>query len=474
MRCVRHFQPFATWGIGFILVVICVASLLPLRAAAAPPVLEPEWDWEPAQGVEWIEQPHPGRSELLADTREGRLHLFDLQSGRDLLPQPIVTRPGLRPVSAAATSSGQPESSSVSTVEALEPKNLAYCFDRFTVLAIRLGPEPGLAWRVGTWCEGLAEPTPPGADPAQSFQGDPEQLRQLLAAGATPWGVMVVRDDGRFGLLNWADGLVLWERKVGPMAAARLLVRGADAALISQSGPEVQSLAIDARSGDIREYPLMPERPWPFWSGLSNCSLVLVEPERCIVATPREVQTVFRTPSGRNIIAASVALGPETSAVQFVGVLIFGTSEGVLHAIDLRSCKERWASAEVEPRGQRWSWVKLLGDLVVSAAGGSVQVRTARTGQLLTKFAGGPAARVLDASASAGRLWLLVENTRPQGAELELVGLLRPAEVALASSEAEAPRFALERSGVFLSALWPEGRLVVATHRGVSTYILPR
>jgi hypothetical protein len=477
MPQIDNTNPPARRGIRLPFAVIALTARFTAPLAAAPPVLEPEWTWEPAQGVEWVTGTSPGGAELLADTRDGNLHLLDLNSGRDLLAQPIQARPGLRPVLAdVPAGSHTRHSASLGPSDPPPPlQDMAYCFDRFTVLAIRLSPQPGLAWRVGTWCEGLAEPTPPGADPAKTFQGDPEQLRQLLAAGATSWGVIVVRDDGRFGLLDRADGRVSWQRSVGPMAMARLHVRGDGAALIWRTGPEVQAALIDVRTGKLREYPLLPGRPWPFWSALTSGGLVLIEPERCIFTTPRDAKTVFRTPIGMNIISASVALRAESGPAPDspAALLVFGTSDGVLHAINPQDGAERWASQDLESPNEPWTWVKLLGDLVVSAAGGSAHIRSEETGRLLAKFDRGPAARLLDATVAGDRVWILVESAGYEGAKFELVGVGQPIGSALAETE-EALRFALNRAGVFLNALWSGPHLVVSTRGGISAYVVPR
>jgi outer membrane protein assembly factor BamB len=472
MPLVDNANQFARRRIRLPLMAIALVAGIAAPLAAAPPVLEPEWKWEPARGVEWVETTL-GNSALLADTRDGKLHLLSLDSGQDLLAEPIPARPGLRPVSSAAVNSHSWRAASLVPQDA---ESMAYCFDRFTVLAIRLTPQPGLAWRVGTWCEGLAEPTPPGASPEKTFQGDPEQLRQLLAAGATPWGVIVVRDDGHFGLLDRNDGHVVWRRCVSPMAMARLHVRGDQAALIWRTGPEVEAAALDVRTATLREYPLLPERPWPFWSGLTGGGLVLIEPERCIITTTRSAEAVFRAPTGTNIISASVALRPEsgpTTNSPAAGLLVFGTSDGVLHGIDARSGAERWAVPDLASPNQPWTWVKLLGDVVVSAAGGSAHVRAAETGQLLAQFDDGRGARLLDASVIGERVWVLIDATASGGAHFELAAIGWPTATAPTSTEVPA-RFDLGRAGVFLDGIWSGARLVVSTRTGVTTYAVPR
>lgn len=449
----------------FPVLMACIAP----PATAGPPTLQAEWSWTPSQGIEWVEQALPGRSELLVNTRDGSLHVFNLESGKALLTEPIPARPGLRPVPVPLI----PQS--------LDPYSQTYCFDRFTVLAVRLMPQPGLAWRVGTWCEGLAEPAPPGgADPNKTFQGDPEELCQLLAAAHTPWGVIVARNDGRFGLLDRADGRVVWQHKFEAIALARLHVWGSEAALLWRSGPEVHAISMDVRTGRFREYPILSERPWPFWSSLISGGLVLIEPEGCIFATPRSAQTVFSTPAGTNIIAASVALQPEspTAETSTGPVVIFGTSDGVLRAINPQDGREYWTATHGPAMqatggavGQSWTWVKLLGDLVVSAAGETAQVRAASTGDLLAEFKAETPVRLLDAAVIAGRVWILLEHAAGQP-RFELVSVNQVTQTAPAG-DTETPRFRLDQPGIYLGALWADRHLVVSTRSGIAAFVIP-
>ena len=449
----------------FPVLMACIAP----PATAGPPTLQAEWSWTSSQGIEWVEQALPGRSELLVNTRDGSLQVFNLESGKALLTEPIPARPGLRPVPASFI----PHSPALY----LE----TYCFDRFTVLAVRLTPHPGLAWRIGTWCEGLAEPAPPGgADPNKTFQGDPEELCQLLAAAHTPWGVIVARNDGRFGLLDRADGRVVWQHKFEAIALARLHVWGSEAALLWRSGPQVHAISIDVHTGQFREYPILPERPWPFWSGLTSGGLVLIEPERCIFATPRNAQTVFSTPAGTNIISASVALRPESPRAESSSksLLVFGTSDGVLHAINPQDGREFWTAtrglAMQTAEGavsQSWTWVKLLGDVVVSAAGGAAQVRTANTGHLLAEFKSETPARLLDAAVIVDRVWILLEQTAAQP-KFELVSVNQATQTAPAG-DTETPRFGIDHTGIYLGALWADQHLVVSTRSGIAAFAVP-
>ncbi|MCK4341544.1 MAG: PQQ-binding-like beta-propeller repeat protein [Phycisphaerae bacterium] len=152
--------------------------------------LEPYWTWQMQPGVEWVEL--VGASEttaLLAATRDAQLHLLDPASGQARFSKPIPVGRGAR----AAFGDEHTE----------HPSDIAYCFDRHALYAIRLSKPAGLKWQHG-------ETTDPAA-----FPGDPEVLTGWTAAVNSSAGLVAVNADGRIVLLSHADGKELWTINLG-------------------------------------------------------------------------------------------------------------------------------------------------------------------------------------------------------------------------------------------------------------------
>ena len=484
--------------------------------AQAPEPLVPAWQWQPPTGIEWVEVVGVARPALLAATRDARLHLIDPLTGQGLLPRPLRAGPGVRPVAARAPAG-------CSTVDRLKtgptddtplvresllapiapasqahltPPDVVYCYDRFCVYAIQLTPHPALRWKVGTWREELGEGPGSDGDPAQMFQGDPEELRRVVAAHATAWGVLAARDDGRMALLNHDDGRVRWGLTLPRLGSVRMHVCGRKAALVWKEGPRVAGALVDVQSGRRRDVPLPDEVGWPIWSALTEQGLVLVHPRRISVwtpeqPTPRWCENPFSHLPPREsipysldetnaVLAAAVALytPPSSGAAGKTHErLVFGSRDGRLRALDLRTAAAAWTVRDQSEGPAHWNAIRLHGDVVIAMTDVLATFYHVVTGRRLGRFAVGPQVRLLDVGMTAGAVWLLTIDSRADQPRLCLQRFHRWCEnpfshPAIAGARIPSRTYRLGPAGVFLRAIWSKKHVIVASTDELCAYPL--
>ena len=118
------------------------------------------------------------------------------------------------------------------------------------------------------------------AAPAAETAGDPEFMVRIIAARATPDGVLIVRSDGRMAELSRGEGVVRWRAKLPAMSYYRLHVQGHIAALLWKSGDGFSVGFVDLAETSPRVEIVGVERTPPIRSRLCGSVLVVVWPER--------------------------------------------------------------------------------------------------------------------------------------------------------------------------------------------------
>ena len=416
-------QRRATAGHALIVALLALCAYADAKPASA--ALEAVWSWQPDAGIEWIELVGGDESPaVLVATRDARLHVLNAESGESRLTTPVEAHPGVRPA------------------DNIRAQPCAYCYDRFAVYALDLRPAPALTWRAGAWSEGLDLSPTGNADASRVFQGDPEELRRIVAAVAAPSGVLVARDDGWLGLMQYADGHMRWERHFPPLATQRLHVCGERAALVYRGNSRVAATLLDVQTGRRRDIPLPADMTWPIWSDLTASGLVLVQPTRVGLWNADGLVSAHETDAGGHILAASVAVHS--------GVLIFGTTDGTLRALDLATATPRWAVNDATG----WTFVDIRGDVVVT----DKTLRKVQDGQPLASFDADT--RIVSASQCSTKIWVLCISRSGLTAR-------RIADGGVAQTVPLGPAQGFRR------ALWTQNRVVVAMQSALRAYPLP-
>ncbi len=445
-----------------------------------PVQTQPSWVWRAEGDVEWAEPMGVGGLQpLLVADRDSNLYLLDARRGVSRLESPIAAGPGVRPVNSdapAVVAASQPG----------EPRNV-YCYDRYCVYAICAWPEARLLWQAGQWRPGVR---PDGAA-SQAFQGDPEELRRIVGAYASAEGVLVARDDGRVALLGQKDGAVVWELKLPRSGNMRLHARGGVAAVLWEEQGRLRGTLVEVRTGARRELALPAEAAWPTYSAMSASGLVLVHPDRVSLwSADGQGRTVSSSPTAP-VLASAVALDRGSSGAgddRAEEWLVFGSGDGELRRLDLKTGQIGWAAADVEPDQASWSWVRARGDWVLAATAETLHLRDARSGRLAERIrmaeggvhteappdgvarAGASrfGARLLDAAVTGTMVWTLWEID-----PLEHRLWLQGSAIAGAAGSAPAPRrYDLGTAEVFLGAAWSEDQVIVTTRDGLRAFVL--
>ncbi len=206
---------------------LVLAALAAESAAWAEPAT-PAWRVPLPSPIEWCRPLElGGRASLLLCEATGRVHLLDADAGATRFASPLE----LNPLPRFAGVSG----------------GVAYLFNRSFVYAIgarethsnRHGPDAALLWK-----------TPAAMNSHVAEQGDPEFLTRVIAAAATPSGVLLVRSDGGVAELDRVDGAARWERAISPADAVGLHLAG-DQGAIFVAEPNVWRVAfVDLGSPD--------------------------------------------------------------------------------------------------------------------------------------------------------------------------------------------------------------------------------
>ena len=425
----------------------CMLAVVCLGAEPAQENLDAVWSWQFSAGVEWAEA--AGQADaptLLVATREAQLHLIDAGAGRR-----ICTVPARQGARLAACDLARAEASAA---------DAAYCFDRFCVYA--LGPD-GLRWRAGAWRDDLTKSTDIAGDSERMFQGDPEELRRIIAVSATECGALVVRDDGRMALLDRADGHVRWQLRFAAISMAHLDVRGGTAALLWKEGARVAGAFVDVREGTRREIPLPADAAWPLWSTLTERGLVVVQAHAIELYSVAGGRQTLYTNDATSALAAAVLLdGGEGVSPR----LVFGSMDGCLRVLRVvGKADEAWIARDQEAGAAHWSLLRLRGDTLLAGADDTLSLRDAETGGLRRRITGKPRETLADADIVQGALWLLWRAEGGDGEQWSLSRIDWP-------GGGDERRCGLKADGTLLRVIWTDDRLILVTRAGLWAYVL--
>jgi len=362
------------------LLAAALAACCLISPAFADP-LPPAWTWTAPADIEWVE-PVPTHALLLVATAAGQVYVLDARSRADRRAPPLAARPGVVYAGAA------PE------------HGLACCHDRLSVYAIELESPARLRWQVDAWQVGEA-------DAPQAQRGDPEDLRRLLAAQATPDGVLIVRDDGRVGSLELRSGTLLWQHRLGNLTDVQIRVAGRHAALLWRRGPEIGAELVDLTDGEWETFGLPEETPWPVWSGLVTRGLVCAYPDR-ITLSDLSGTTVLHTADERQPIRlASLSRCRLPSADRLEpphDALIFVTAAGRWQALDLQTGASRWTIQDQPAHPTAWIATQVTDDLLITT-GRCILRFESHAADLMAVHADGPALSLLSISATKRPAW---------------------------------------------------------------------
>ncbi len=305
---------------------------------------EPQWTWDHSLPFSWVEA--AGEHLLIADT-SGAVLLLDGATGRPLWETPVALTPGARPADrwldepgAAATRPATPEAP------------LYFC-DSFSISAVdRDGGR--LLWRMGEW-----------PSLGQRQRVDPEVLPRILAAHATPNGVLALRDDGAMGLLNAADGSLRWRRELGPASQAELHVRGGCAWLLWRGDGRARATRLPLDSPPEEERPRIDlGEVLPIWSRvIADGSLLLVWTDRiAALSAGLEMRDFKDAPE-----AAIQQRGIELALPAAVPILLVADVARGVHAYDVLTGRALWRSRPSDVP-ERTPWTALAADATRAAA----------------------------------------------------------------------------------------------------------
>jgi len=476
-----------------VLMLLASGLACPLALAGQAPELPPDWVSSFERGVEWCE-PVGGDppDALLLCTRDAKLDVLDLRTGESRLPAPIDAQPG---VQFAGESGG-----------------VAYCFARDIVYAIALGPRDGpsvpaptasgpargaalsqpergsgapqpraaptthLLWKagqpLGQTTGRIAGPTPRPTD------ADPEFLLRIVAAQATPAGVLMVRSDGRVAELAREDGRIRWQRSIDAVSASQVHVRGAQAAVVWRvpgGGTAVAFAELRSDAPDWTQRGISGDSP--IWTGLADGGLVAVGSDNFCVIGRGCAELNVRLHSNIQPAAASTALcfesEPCPAAVRpRLPLLILQTVDASLCAFQLNG--ELWWPTRDEldalPAGavERLRSLTVCGAYLVAVREQGFQVYCSTDGTRVLEA--GRAARVLSVCAQGQTVFALYAESADDPGRLELA---RYPLSQTAPTPQEPRQFRLRPTEGARQLRWPAGRLVLVEDKQVRVYTLP-
>jgi hypothetical protein len=360
-----------------ILASMLIQSAAPPQTDApseTPSTLDPIWTRTVEAGVEWC-APVGGEpaTTLLVCSKKSRLDLIDLRTGQSRLPEPVAVQPGVQFTG--------------------ETRHVAYVYGPSRVYAFLVGgaseargDKSGLLWQVA------------GAPTAQT-EGDPEFLTRIIAAKATPSGVLIVRSDGRVAELRGKDGSAPWTHRVRAVANCKLLVHGAFAALLSKHGEAFTVMFYDLRPDPPRPLARTVHATLPIWTALIDEGLVAVWRKR-FALIPMEGEPRFYTVDAGGTPTSAAAVGvyrhrgctssrhaeADSGAIPW---LVLENPDGLLRSYDLLTGELRWSEEELRPGGVLGAWpsaLQVADELVIRTARSRFSVWRAATGQPLSSL----------------------------------------------------------------------------------------
>ena len=301
----------------------CIPHVL---AQSRPSTLDPDWDVAIEPGVEWC-APVGGESApaLLVCTKDARVDVIDVASGTSRLRETLAVQRG--------TQFG----GSLGAV--------AYAYGASKVYAFRVqaGDEaatatPGLLWSAD-------------AAPSATTEGDPEFMKRLTAAQATPGGVLIVRSDGAVAELRRDDGEVRWRSRVAASGSCDLLASGQTAVVLLKHGRRVDVVFFDLQAETPRAAVVAIDGTPPIWSCLIEGRLLAVWPSCFRMVAVGGVEHLGRFP--RTIVPTASTIAVYVSPPAPVGqqhrpaLLLAQNADGYACALDLNTWQ--WDLREADP-----------------------------------------------------------------------------------------------------------------------------
>jgi hypothetical protein len=445
--------------LSFLSILIQGLPAAPASTACQEPVtVNPIWTRTVESGVEWC-APVGGEpaTVLLVCSKKAQLSFIDLRDGESRWPEPVAVQPGVQ--------------------FAGETHHVGYACGPSQVYAFRSGGvneegggRSGLLWQVA------------GA-PAAHTVGDPEFLTRIVAAQATPNGVMIVRSDGRVAELRRKNGSAPWTHKVPAIANCRLHVHGDFAALLSKRGEAFSVMFYDLRPDPPRPVRRTVNETPPIWTTLIDEGLVAVWRDR-FALIPMDGEPRYHTlhtaleARASTLAVYTGAAGPsprparpESSAGP---VLILFSESGFPRAYDVRTGQLRWPdenALELPIQGEPARTLRVSGDRIVAtgdrwfglwrADGGSLVAREVWLGDAIGAGASGELA-----------YGLFVDSSQ----RLRLVRCRISGDAGTAGDSGAGLQrtvFQLGRASRVRATFWPDGLLVVVEDNRLRVYALP-
>jgi hypothetical protein len=456
----------ATYGAVLAIALLAVPCVL---AQTGPTKLKPDWDRAIERGIEWCAPVgvEPASSLLLC-TNDARVDLIDIETGQSRLTRAIPVQPGTR------------------FVGALGDVAYGYGVSRIYAFLVERSDKtkdltPGLLWNVV------------GA-PQEDTKGDPEFMTRIIAAQATPNGVLVVRSDGRVAELLAADGRVRWQHRLPEIRQGQLHVQGANAALFWKAACELNVAFFDLQADEPEAKLLIVKGSPPIWTTLVGEKLVAVWPKqfgvfssdgsrrfqsldpRCWATT--QTVAVYVDPAQ----PAGAAQGSPASPLLLVGsdlTCVYDLSSGLL-----RTPSECGLRAPIKPE-EICLRLRLSGHLVLCTgmsyfrvAGMLPSIETLAQHKLE-----GLAIDVgVHRGCAYGLFWDMSDRFQRGSAEfrshlvLVKTSMKSPSAIAIAETrESDVREFVLEEgeSAVYPQTFWIGERLLIVDDRRMRAYTLP-
>lgn len=224
-----------------VLALICVAR------AAAETRLSPLWQRDLGAGVEWVTlAPAQRPVAALALSHAGELRFLDTRTGAETARCAI--EPGARFAGAS--------------------EGVAYFASRSRVTAISLNAE------MERWTAEVALNSP------ELEADDPEYLLRIVAARATPDGVVLARSDGALAELSRVGGSVRWRGSLGKAREAEIKGAHGLSALMWRSGPATRVALLDTCMTPPRRRDFRIEGEPPLWWDVHHFGAILVWRDR--------------------------------------------------------------------------------------------------------------------------------------------------------------------------------------------------
>ncbi len=443
---------------------LSVALIFAVSALASEEELPAVWAAPFSAGVDWAQVVGRGDAvALLVATRDARLHVLDPAGGQELLAEPVQAGRGVRPATGA-------EHAAAADV----PSDLACCFDRHAVYALRLSRPATLPWQHGR------------APAKDDFPGDPEALTDRVGVALTAAGVLIANTSGEVSLLAYEDGAERWRIDLGPLPTARLHATAAAAVVVWKADDRVQAAFVDLTAP--RPQPRVRDlgRHWPIWSGLVADELLTVSPAQVTLWPQAGPPRSFDIDTfGLRAAAIDVFVPPDDQSARPAGsapagtrpaahpLLLFGTGPAP-SAYDLVSGQKVWpkssargAGLDVETlaiRGERFVLTNELGVGVGDVAAGRTELSSLKL----------PPSRLAAWELTARCLYALSGNTEDPNAPLQLECVAPPSQPASRpDGAAPATTFLLPAGGTLRQVLWPPGALVLVQQNGLRAFKLP-